>query len=1586
MPLSRFHPVIADWFRGRFGLLTDVQVQSWPAIVSGADVLIAAPTGSGKTLAAFLSCIDSLFKQSLAGGLEDRTQVLYVSPLKALSNDIQKNLQQPLDEIANAALAARLPTPNIRIAVRTGDTPTRDRQLMLRRPPHILITTPESFYLLLTAEKSRRMLRDVHTVIVDEIHAVASNKRGAHLALSLERLEAVTLTRPVRIGLSATQRPIETIARFLSPPSGCQIIDIGHRREMDLAVEIPKDELGAVATNAIWSDIYNRVADLVREHRSTLVFVNTRRLAERVAHNLGECLRESLGTHVVAAHHGSLSRQIRLSAEERLKQGETRVVVATASLELGIDVGTVDLVCQIGSPRAIAVCLQRIGRSGHWVGAKPKGRLFATTRDELIECAALARAIRAGLLDRIEIPPAPLDILAQQIVAEVSAQEWQEDALFALCRRAYPYRDLDQRDFDDVVRMLADGIATNRGRGHAYLHHDRINRRIRARRGARLAAITSGGAIPDTFSYAVVAEPVGTQVGSVDEDFAVESLAGDIILLGNSSWRILGVETGKVRVEDAHGAPPTVPFWRGEAPSRTAELSAEVAIIRDELSRHLTTANEAINWLQAECGLDRRGAEQATTYVAAGRSVLGAVPTQQTIIAERFFDEGGGMQLVLHAPFGGRLNRAWGLALRKRFCATFNLELQAAATDEGIVISLGERHSFPLASIFGFLRSENVREVLTKTILTAPMFISRWRWNATRALALLRFAHGRRVAPQIQRMRAEDLLAAVFPAATACLDNQQPGRDDIAVPNHPLVKETLRDCLTEAMDLQGLTALLQRIERGEIRCLAVDTPAPSPFCHEILNANPYAFLDDAPLEERRARAVEMRRSLPPELAGDIGALDPAAIAEVAEESWPVVRDPDELHDALLTLVWMPEALTSNWEAFLPSLVQTGRVAIVTLPESYRTTAGWVATERVALVHVVFPDAAFKPAQKSQASETTPAPEDVFRTIIQGWMESTGPTTVEELSCKLHLPIQNVGTALLQMEADGQVLRGRFRKECSGEEWCDRRLLARIHRLTIGRLRQKIEPVTAADFMRFLFQWQHVAPGSRLHGEAGLLEIIRQVSGFEAAASSWERHLLPLRVAKYTPDLLDRLCLSGAVAWGRLSPHPRLEDDLDPARSRRIVPTSVAPISLFPREDMPWFLGAFGQRELALSSIAQDIARFLRERGASFFADMVKSTHHLPSEVKDGLWELAAAGIVTADGFDNLRALLDPRRRAGQGRERERRPRHSVGRWSLLRAGTPETATTDALAAEAVESVARQLLQRYGVVFRDLLERESLPLAWRDLLVQYRRMELRGQVRGGRFVSGFTGEQFALPEAVEALRAMRRVQAKGRAPQIIKISAADPLNLVGIILPGDRVAAHSSNHIVFRDGIPVRSGSIRDVGRFENLLSGLAEQNLHGIAQATIDDSDSQSVGEKAPVLNLAGVPEGSRAEAMRRLPIVQEAIAIQESRKNITTRLAALAAQHEISSHSLYGWMQAYRDKSLPGLIPGWGKLRGRFWSIAPELQEFIKAEYLRSKQLTPAELHRRAQKYCAHNQIRCPSVNTIAKFLHTHQRKQRPE
>ena len=1448
-PLVDFHPIIANWFIEQIGRPTDVQTASWPIIRSGEHALIAAPTGSGKTLAAFLASIDSLFHQAVCKDLTDQTQILYVSPLKALSNDVQKNLRQPLTEISASALEAGFLLPEIRVEVRTGDTSTKTRQAILRRPPHILITTPESLFLLLTARKSREILKTVRTVIIDEIHALAGNKRGSHLALSLERLDALTQTKPNRIGLSATQKPLEDIAQFLAggtrstskdehptwTPNPCHIVNMGQRRELDLALETPKDELGAIATNAIWADIYDRLTELVQKHRSTLVFVNTRRLAERISHHL----TDRLGEDLVATHHGSLSRKVRLSAEERLKNGQTRVVVATASLELGIDIGFVDLVCQVGSPRAIATGLQRIGRAGHWVGATPKGRLFCTTRDELVECAALIRAIHRFNLDQIIIPQHPKDILAQQLVAEVAAQEWSDEALYELCTRAYSYRDLTKNDFQEIVSMLAHGFIPNRGRQQAFLFHDRVHKQLRPRRGARLAAITSGGAIPDTATYAVVAEPQGITVGSVDEDFAVESMAGDIILLGNTSWRIRGVGTGVMRVEDAHGAPPTIPFWRGEAPSRTLELSQEVADLRQAVVQHLTQNSSGspdsletnpddntLTWLNTECGLDQRAAEQLIAYQQSGLQVLGAVPTQQTLITERFFDEAGGMQLVIHSPFGGRINRAWGLALRKRFCVSFDFELQAAATDEGLVLSLGEKHSFPLETVWSLLHSNTVQDVLTQAVLQAPMFLARWRWNASRALALLRFRNGKRVPLYLQRMRAEDLLTAIFPMATACQDNRPPG--NIEVPDHPLVQETIRDCLEEAMDINGLTTILKRIENGEMQCLAIETPAPSPFSHEILHANPYAFLDDAPLEERRSRAVNMRQMLSPDEAATIGALDPEAIASVCQEAWPLVRDADELQEALHLLMWVPEDFATEWKEFLPALIESGRALMFSHLDSPRESQGptqiWTVSEHLSALAIAYPNLALpQDLQPTEADSTTAYSGDqqeAQTAIVRSWMEVIGPTTATELATKLRLPIQTMQTALQQLEAQGQVLQGIFRGRGQGAtpevEWCDRRLLARIHRRTVTTLRKEIEAVSASDFMRFLFRWQHVTPTARLHGENGLRVILEQLSGFEAAASAWEPHLIGSRIASYTPDTLDYLCLRGTITWGRLTP-PNFDNDLISAKHRkRIIPTSLAPINVFPRDDAEWLLtlsrkGPKATQALLpekLSAVAQAVYQYLSQRGASFFIDITRGTGQLQAEVEQGLWELASVGLVTADGFDNLRALLDPKRRRGIGRHQKQRPRHTIGRWSLLTPHTHETEGHDHPTPNPIEAWARQLLKRYGIVFRDLLKRESLAIPWRDLLMIYRRLELRGEIRGGRFVSGFTGEQFGLPEAVEALRAVRKDPQAGA--QEIRLSGSDPLNLVGIILPGDRIPAHPSQQVIYKNGVPIQAQPISAV--------------------------------------------------------------------------------------------------------------------------------------------------------------------------------
>jgi ATP-dependent Lhr-like helicase len=1406
------HPLVRDWFLDRFRSPTEPQIEGWPHIVAGRTVLISAPTGSGKTLAAFLAAIDRLVRQALAGTIEDRTEVVYVSPLRALSNDIEKNLQTPLAEIVALAGRRGLAMPPIRTAVRTGDTLQPERRKMLARPPHILVTTPESLYVLLTSERSRRMLATAHTVIVDEIHAIADDKRGAHLALSLERLEALAGRRLVRVGLSATQKPIERLGQFLAGAGRPEpvIVEVGRRRQFDLAVEVPRSELGPVASNELWEEIYDRVAQLAGEQRSTLVFVNTRRLAERMAFHLAE----RMGKEAVAAHHGSLSRKLRLEAERRLKAGELRALVATASLELGIDIGTVDLVCQIGSPRSIATALQRIGRSGHWRGAVPRGRLFATTRDDLIECAALVRAMGAGDLDAIEVPEAPLDVLAQQIVAACSAEDWAEDELFRLVCRADPYRGLQRGDFDEIVEMLSEGIAARRGRVGAWLHRDRVNGRLRGRRGARLTALTNAGAIPETGLYAVVAQPEGATVGSVDEDFAVESLSGDIFLLGNHSWQIRRVEKGRVLVQDAAGAPPNVPFWRGEAPARTAELSRQVSALRREIAervpagkhpRESPEAREAIAWLGQECGLDESGAEQVIEYVATGRAALGVVPSAQTVVAERFFDESGAMQLVIHAPFGGRINKAWGLALRKRFCRSFNFELQAAATDNGLLLSLGEQHSFPLADVFRFLTRETAGHLLEQAALPTPLFTSRWRWNATRSLALPRFLGGRKVPVHIQRMRAEDLLAAAFPEALACQENLPA---DIPIPDHPLVRETVKDVLTQALDLVGLERVLDRLAEGKIRTVAIDTASASLFSHEILNANPYAFLDDAPLEERRARAVSLRRMLPAEALGEIGRLDPEAVAEVSNRARPDVRSADELHDALMTLVAFPESLPRSGRAIRESVEQMLRQSVEKWTPLFETLVGehrvcrasdgrrswWVAAERAQTFRRLFPDARFE-TEPLAVEAKVPGAEEAAARLLTGWASHLGPVMATELAELTGLAREKVESGLAHLEAAGIVLRGNFTDfagSTPGEiEWCERHVLAKIHRQTLGRLRRQIEPASAAQFLRWLLRWQHVAPGTQLRGERGMLEVLRQMQGFEVPANAWESQILARRIAAYEPETLDRLCLSGVVGWGRLTPHPAM---VSSRSGRRVAPTSVAPIAFFLREDADWLALApgAGRGEEGLSAAAREVAEWLESHGASFFVDIVRGTRRLKAEVETALWELVAAGRVTADDFDNLRALVDPKRRAGQGRGRTMRPRHSTGRWSLVNLAGAEGRN------EALESACRMLLGRYGVVFREMIERESVLPAWRELLVTLRRLEDRGEVRGGRFVDGFLGEQFALPMAVEFLRASRLEPPGG---EEVTVSAADPLNLVGILVPGDRVPALSGKFIAYRDGVP-----------------------------------------------------------------------------------------------------------------------------------------------------------------------------------------
>ncbi|MEE1921104.1 DEAD/DEAH box helicase [Pseudomonas sp. 148P] len=1389
--LDAFHPAVRAWFRRSFATVTAAQARAWPLIHKGESLLVAAPTGSGKTLTAFLAVLDELFEQGLAndGQLPDETLVVYVSPLKALSNDIQINLQNPLAGISAELERQGLPVPRIRTAVRTGDTPQKERTAMRRQAPHILVTTPESLYVLLGSASGRKGLETVHTVIVDEIHAMAGNKRGSHLSLTLERLEALC-GRPLRrIGLSATQRPVERVAGFLvGAGRACAIVDIGHARHRDLGIEVPPQPLAAVMANDVWERVYDRLAVLAREHRTTLVFVNTRRLAERMARHLSE----RLGRDAVAAHHGSLAKEARLDAEQRLKRGELQVLVATASLELGIDIGEVELVCQIASPGSIAAFLQRVGRSGHQVDGTPKGRLFPTSRDDLIECIALLDCVRRGELDEVRIPRAPLDVLAQQIIAEVSCQPWAEQALLACFHRAQPYAGLDEKRYQALLRMLAEGYSGRQGVRGAYLHRDAVSGELRGRRGSQLTALTSGGTIPDNADYAVVLEPQALNIGSVNEDFAVESIAGDIFQLGNASYRILRVEPGRVRVEDAQGQPPNIPFWLGEAPGRSDDLSRAVARLQAEIDQRLEDSGgreqPLLRWLADSLGVGEDSAGQLLDYLGRTRQVLGALPSQDTLVMERFFDESGGTQLIIHSPFGSRINRAWGLALRKRFCRTFNFELQAAASEDAIILSLSAGHSFALEEVWRYLPSASAEHILIQAVLDAPLFGVRWRWNAGVALALPRFAGGKRIAPQIQRMRSEDLTAAVFPDQLACLENIVGERE---VPDHPLVEQTLDDCLHEAMDAEGWLALLRRIESGGIRLVCRDLPAPSPLAAAILNARPYAFLDDAPLEERRTQAVLNRRWNEPQSGDALGALDRDAIAAVAAEAWPTPGSSDEMHEALMTLAAITDAeveANPGWTEWLAQLAKGTRACRLQLADG----GLWLARERLNLLRAVYPQAALQP-------DLAPLPgfderveeDDAVLELVRSRLGGFGPSTPRQIATPLQLRPASIDQALARLEGEGYVLRGQFDPDQAEEQWCERHLLARIHRYTIKRLRREIEPVSLQDFMRFLFEWQHLASASRLQGNAALGEVLEQFEGYAAAASAWESDLLPARLGDYSPRWLDEACRAGKFAWARLAPSGK-------AAASTLRST---PLVLLPRSRLGLWQG-LGQPFAieALSPRAQKVHATLSQHGALFFDELRDDARLLPTELENALQELVAAGLVSADSFAGLRALITPAsKRQAHGSRRGRGPlfggMDDAGRWALLRRnGSNDDRET------LHEHIARTLLRRYGVVFWRLLEREAdwLP-SWRELLRTFHRLEARGEIRGGRFVSGLAGEQFALPEAIAVLRGVRRQPLDG---SLVLVSGSDPLNLSGSLLPGSKVPALAGNRLLYRDGVPV----------------------------------------------------------------------------------------------------------------------------------------------------------------------------------------
>lgn len=1406
MATHSFHPAVTDWFERHFKQPSPVQAEAWPAIQAGQHTLIAAPTGSGKTLAAFLAAIDQLVHEGLQFPLPDETRVLYVSPLKALSNDIHKNLELPLNGIRDALLENGYPDVPIRAQVRTGDTPQSERAMMKRYPPHILVTTPESLFILLTSVSGREMLQSVRSVIVDEIHALAGNKRGAHLMLSLERLEQLCEKPPIRIGISATQKPIEDMAHYLAGRHNdqqhreCTIIDTGHVRKRDLAIEMTGSPLEAIMANEAWDEIYRRLEQLIEGHRTTLIFVNTRRLAERAA----AALAEKLGEDAVTSHHGSLAREHRLQAEQRLKSGQLRALVATASLELGIDIGDVDLVCQLGSPHSIATFLQRAGRSGHQLSGTPKARLFPLSRDDLVECTAMLDAIHREELDRIPVPEHPLDVLSQHIIAEVASREWQEQKLYQLFKSAWPYRHLEQKAFIDVVKMLADGFHTRRGRRGAYLHRDAVNGILRARRGARLTAITNGGAIPDQFDYDVILQPEGLFVGTLNEDFAFESMPGDIFQLGNISYKMLKIEQGRVFVEDAHGQPPTIPFWFGEAPGRTDELSQSVSRLREKIDALFEQGQDVVTrYLEKDLHLDPVASSQLVDYLGTTRAALGVIPSQHHIVFERFFDETGDMHFVIHAPFGSRVNRAWGLALRKRFCRRFNFELQAAANEDNLVLSLGPTHSFPLDEPAGYLKSETVEQVLIQALLDAPMFPTRWRWVSNISLAVPRYRGGKKVPAPFQRNDAEDLVALVFPDQLACFENIQGERE---VPDHPLVNQVLYDCLHELMDIDGLKRVLDAIEHQQVEVLTRDLATPSPMAHEILNARPYAFLDDTPAEERRTLAIQQRRHMDPQTAAEIGRLNPEAIHKVQQEAWPEPRNADELHDALVILGFIAEDEISaadlpRWQQYLAELQQARRAT--QLQDASAGRRLWVAAERLQAMQCLCADWHVLSPIDALAADEAESPERALVEILRSRLEGLGPVTARQLGQPIRRSEHDIQQALLELEQEGFVIQGQFTQQ-QDREWCERGLLARIHRYTLKQLRHEIEPVSPADFMRFLFHWQGLDEPAE--GVAALERVMLQLEGFSLPAGSWEADILPARLQPYFSSQLDELCSSGKLTWLRLRA-PQSKDN-----KRRNPAIRSTPVAFIYRPHLMYWCQSEAGEAASLSSSAGKVLDVLRQWGASFFEELHQQTGLLKSQLEDAIGELVAWGLINSDQFQGLRALTTAQKKTSRHRRRGalQTPLAAGGRWSLIR-----PAVKFEHPQEQVEQVVRTLLTRYGVIFRKLLERESgLPI-WRDLLYVLRRLEARGEIRGGRFVQGFAGEQFALPEAVSQLREVRRQKDP---EQVIAISTADPLNLTGIITPGQRVPSQSGHRILYQNGVPVATNQNGDIQINESIPS------------------------------------------------------------------------------------------------------------------------------------------------------------------------
>jgi len=1291
-----FNPIINQWFTQTFKQPTPVQAASWEQIATGQDVLLSAPTGSGKTLAAFLSAIDQLF----VAGADQTTglKVVYVSPLKALSNDININLQQPLAAINQLATGGT----QITSAVWTGDTESYQREKIKKQPPHILVTTPESLFNILTSKAGREMMGGVETVIVDEIHALAPNKRGAHLLLTLMRLEALTYKRPQRIAISATQRPIEKMQHYVLHPEHSVAVNLGHKRDMSLSIELPESPLAAIMSNEQWGEIYQQLAEQIKAHKTTLVFVNNRRLAERVAKHLAE----RVGEEWVTAHHGSLAKEHRLQAEQALKAGKLKAIVATASLELGIDIGDVDLVCQLGSPGSVQAFLQRVGRSGHGVDRTPKGQIYPLTIDDLLEATAMLKAIDNDALELTAFPHQPLDVLAQQIVAEVSQRPWPAKQLHQLMTGASIYKDLSAEAFQQVVQMLADGYSGRSTFKKALIFYDETTDEIRPRKAAALTALLNGGTIPEQFDYDVRLMPDDLKIGTLNEDFSFESIPGDIFQLGNHSYRILKVQTGTVFVEDAAGQPPNIPFWFGVQMWRSDVLSEAVSDLRAELNELLTQPAAELDW-----PVGPEGQAQLSNYAIKTQDVLGLMPTQKDIVVERFFDGNNDMHLVIHSVYGSRVNRAWGLALRKKFCRQFNFELQAAALEDALILSLSSTHSFELSTIKSYLNAEGVREVLIQALLDTPFFVTQWRWNASVALAVKRRKGGKKIIPQFQRNEAEDLVAEVFPEQIACAENIAGNR---TVPDHPLVTQTLIDCTEGIMDVNKLADILRGLDTGDINIHYIDSPTPSPTSLAIINARNYAFLDEAPAEERRTLAVHTQ-SLDQSFASND--ISPAAAAAFNRSIQPKIRDLDELQEWVMFcgLLWPDEA--EPYQEGLEQLLAAGRLHQI----NHQGTRLIYSAKFAELVTAM----CTRPAEIN---------ETAFESMVSNRLTLSGLVDFSELHKRLPVAASLLLQALMRLETQGVAF------QFGQDQWIERHHLARLRQTQLSQQRRRDKTLSADAYQDFIHDWQYLSQPA--NGLEGLAQVLRQWQGFATPATDWEEQVIKPRVQDYHGMMLDMLCQSGQFIWKRAQAK-LVSDDLNQMTIQKIRFTFLENhwAHLFP--------AAVNLQQLNIK--ARMVIEILGQSGAQFFRELQAQTGLMPVEMEQVLIHLIKQGLVVADGFQALRVFsqspADRRRQLIKAKKYANNLGYleMMGRWSLI-----EQKPADPRA------YIQMMINRYGFLSYDIWSQESMPVKWRQASFELQKMEARGEILAGRFIENMEGMQYALPAAYQKIQSKQPV--------------------------------------------------------------------------------------------------------------------------------------------------------------------------------------------------------------------------------------